>query len=343
MGHNSTLGVHLISNRFHSLILFSACLGLALSACKVDHSNYPKSGGSAGGAGKLYWDKEGEFWKEGRTREEFGSSGKLDCTPGAQGCICEPPNFRCQEGGECFWGHCYGKDFPAPDTYRYTKKARNDYHVFKKLIIGELGLKPGMKIADLGAGEGNYTFEIAQAIGAEGKVYSTDTDAGAVKRIQDRDKQMGSEGRAPVEASKVERRRDTGLEKLSDNHLDRILMINSVTFERPEEKYEDIEYMRTLNKKLKPGGYVVYHSDWFEEGPGEKAKRGGWADSGSGLSMKDLKAYFAAAGFNPEPREVPMPEHIPLTTYFVMHGKNGGVEKRNLYRGYIFFFTKTAK
>ena len=334
------LGIILSKALFLSAIIF--LVAGASSGC-VKNSSYPETGGGAGGAGKLHWDHEGLFWKEGGTREEFGSSGKLNCEAGKQGCICERPNYRCEEGAECFWGHCYGKDFPAPDTYRYTKKARGDYHVLKKLIIDELKLKPGMKIADLGAGEGNYTFEIATKLGKDGVIYSTDTDKGAVNRIRERIKDAKDKGHARIEAELVDDRRETGLEDLPDDHLDLILMINSVTFERPGEKDQDVEYMRMLYQKLKPGGSAVYHSDWFEEGPGLKGERGGWAGSGSGLSRADLQGYFAAAGFHPEPREVAMPAHIPATTYFVMHGRNGGMEKRNLYRGYIFFFNKPAQ
>jgi ubiquinone/menaquinone biosynthesis C-methylase UbiE len=41
-------------------------------------------------------------------------------------------------------------------------------------IQGLLGLKPGMAVADIGAGTGLFTFPMAQAVGLEGRVYAVE-------------------------------------------------------------------------------------------------------------------------------------------------------------------------
>lgn len=45
-----------------------------------------------------------------------------------------------------------------------------------KQVIDLLGIKPGMTVADLGAGNGYFSFEFAQAVGSQGKVYAVEID-----------------------------------------------------------------------------------------------------------------------------------------------------------------------
>jgi len=43
-------------------------------------------------------------------------------------------------------------------------------------VVAALGLAPGDRVADLGAGGGYFTFPIAREVGAEGRVYAVDVD-----------------------------------------------------------------------------------------------------------------------------------------------------------------------
>src|SRR5215218_8079306 len=43
-------------------------------------------------------------------------------------------------------------------------------------VVAELGLGPGDRVADLGAGGGYFTFRLARAVGPSGVVYAVDTD-----------------------------------------------------------------------------------------------------------------------------------------------------------------------
>lgn len=44
-------------------------------------------------------------------------------------------------------------------------------------VVAELGLRPGDRVADLGAGGGYFTRRLARAVGPSGAVYAVDTDA----------------------------------------------------------------------------------------------------------------------------------------------------------------------
>src|SRR5262245_56140918 len=51
-------------------------------------------------------------------------------------------------------------------------------------IIASLGLKPGLTVADIGAGPGVLSVPIAEAVAPAGKVYAEDIDAGFFDHIK---------------------------------------------------------------------------------------------------------------------------------------------------------------
>ena len=53
-------------------------------------------------------------------------------------------------------------------------------------VIGRLNLKPGVVIADLGAGTGVFAREFAKAVAPSGKVYAVDIDPELLTYIRDR-------------------------------------------------------------------------------------------------------------------------------------------------------------
>ena len=56
-------------------------------------------------------------------------------------------------------------------------------------VVSRLGLKPGMVIADIGAGTGVFSRPLAKAVAPSGKVYSVDVDPGLLDYINQRAKQ----------------------------------------------------------------------------------------------------------------------------------------------------------
>jgi len=53
-------------------------------------------------------------------------------------------------------------------------------------IMKAAGLKPGMTVADIGAGEGYYTVRLAERVGADGRVLAQDIDEEAIDRLAER-------------------------------------------------------------------------------------------------------------------------------------------------------------
>jgi ubiquinone/menaquinone biosynthesis C-methylase UbiE len=52
-----------------------------------------------------------------------------------------------------------------------------------KLIVDQLGLRPGMVAADLGCGPGFFTIPIALKLGDAGRVYAVDSSPGMLNRL----------------------------------------------------------------------------------------------------------------------------------------------------------------
>lgn len=53
-------------------------------------------------------------------------------------------------------------------------------------IAEVLALRPGMEVADVGAGDGEWSVEIARRVGAEGRVWATEVKAEELEEIRER-------------------------------------------------------------------------------------------------------------------------------------------------------------
>jgi ubiquinone/menaquinone biosynthesis C-methylase UbiE len=57
-----------------------------------------------------------------------------------------------------------------------------------EIILQTIGLRVGMTFADIGSGDGFFTFLASKIVGENGKVYATDIDPLAIKRLNDKAK-----------------------------------------------------------------------------------------------------------------------------------------------------------
>jgi len=53
-------------------------------------------------------------------------------------------------------------------------------------VMDEIGVKPGMTVADIGAGDGWFTFYLAERVGSSGRVIAQDIDAIALEAVRER-------------------------------------------------------------------------------------------------------------------------------------------------------------
>jgi ubiquinone/menaquinone biosynthesis C-methylase UbiE len=111
-------------------------------------------------------------------------------------------------------------------------------------VVEALGLRPGMRVADLGAGTGVFTVPIAKVVGDEGKVYAIDVDSGLLAIVSSKAK---AEGFANVETV-VAGATDPRLPEPVD-----LLFLCDTLHHLPNQG----SYVRQFAKLLRPGGRVV--------------------------------------------------------------------------------------
>jgi precorrin-6B methylase 2 len=164
----------------------------------------------------------------------------------------------------------------------------------KEKILAHLALKPGMTLAEIGAGGGWFVFRAAEAIGPKGKVYATDIDPTVVNSLREALRHINPTS-ATVEVRLCRNARDTALDDLPDDHVDVLLMVDSLCFGAHGSHERDVEYLRRFARILRPGGRFVHHMDCRCE-----------------VSLEAIDALLREAGFTPRaPLDVsPDPKRI---------------------------------
>jgi predicted methyltransferase len=145
-----------------------------------------------------------------------------------------------------------GPVFPAPDrpvadivSAAWSDEQSRDNGGEAERVFGLLGVKPGLAIADIGAGSGYYTSRLAPAVGPEGVVYANDIIPDYLTRLRRR---MASEGRQNVRFVLG----DTGNANLPPASVDIALMVHMY-----HEIADPFGLLWHLHEDLKPGGRVA--------------------------------------------------------------------------------------
>jgi len=129
-------------------------------------------------------------------------------------------------------------------TQRFEVEAREIYRE-RMQIMAQLDVKPGMHVADVGAGTGLFVEPLSRAIGATGKLYAVDIVPKFIEHINERVKETGL----------------TNVETVQCKEDSVELPPASIDFAFICDTYHHFEYpsgtMTSLYKALRPGGEVV--------------------------------------------------------------------------------------
>jgi len=141
-------------------------------------------------------------------------------------------------------------------TQKFETESREIFHE-RERIVAALGLKPGMVVADIGAGTGLFTLSFSEAVGETGKVYAVEIAKNFIAHIKAR--------AARANAANVE-----------------TILCTERSVELPEasidlaficDVYHHFEFpaasLATLHKAIKPGGELVLID--FKRIPGESS------------------------------------------------------------------------
>jgi cyclopropane fatty-acyl-phospholipid synthase-like methyltransferase len=135
-----------------------------------------------------------------------------------------------------YWSSVF--DDPARDAWQRPDE-----------LVAALGLRPGMVVADLGAGTGYLSRRLAGAVGPDGTVLAVETEPNLVAYLRDRAEREGTPNVVPILASRDNPRLPRG-------HVDVMLVLD--TYHHLDDRRT---YLRALRRFLTPAGRVVV-VDW---------------------------------------------------------------------------------
>ena len=91
------------------------------------------------------------------------------------------------------------RDFPRPyrpvsaiTSNAFSNEQSRDDRREAQTVMDLANIRPGMTVADIGAGEGYYTVRLAERVGGRGRVLAEDIDRDALARLGSRSKPNSS-------------------------------------------------------------------------------------------------------------------------------------------------------
>jgi SAM-dependent methyltransferase len=114
------------------------------------------------------------------------------------------------------------------------------------LVLAALELKPGMVVADIGAGTGYYARRIAERVGRGGTVYAVDIQPEMLKLLE----------------GELALRNVTNVKPVLGTQTDPALTASSIDLALMVDVYHELEYphemLAAIVRALKPGGRLVF-------------------------------------------------------------------------------------
>jgi ubiquinone/menaquinone biosynthesis C-methylase UbiE len=163
----------------------------------------------------------------------------------------------------------YAAMFESPERAEWQKP---------EAVVEALALRPGMVVADVGAGTGYFSARFAAAVGQGGAVLAADIEPAMIDYLRDRAEREGLGNLVPVLASTDDPRIPAGL-------ADLVFICN--TWHHIGDR---VEYARRLSADLAPGGRVAildYLPGDLPVGP----------PAGHKMSAAEVEAEMKQAGF----------------------------------------------
>ena len=140
------------------------------------------------------------------------------------------------------------KPFAAPDfqqwVARFERPGREVYDR-RHAIVAATGIRPGMRVADIGAGTGLFTRLFSDRVGPSGKVYAVDISDEFVEAIQKRCAEKGLKNVTGIVCTADDA-------KLPEGVVDLVFICDTYHhFEFPQKT------LASIRRALKPGGRIV--------------------------------------------------------------------------------------
>jgi len=128
---------------------------------------------------------------------------------------------------------------------RFSTEPERDQANESRLVMDIAGTKPGMSVADVGAGEGYYTVRLAKRVGPKGRVVGEDIFPDVRDKLAERVARAGLKQVTVTLGTAND-------PKLAANTFDQIYLVHMY-----HEIAAPYEFLWRLRPALKPGGRVV--------------------------------------------------------------------------------------
>ena len=162
---------------------------------------------------------------------------------------------------------------------RFERPGREVYDK-REAILAATGVRPGMTVADVGAGTGLYTRLFARGVGPKGKVYAVDISKKFIDNILRTAREQGL----------------TNVEGIVNTQSDTRLPADSIDLVFMSDTYHHFEQpgptMASIRRALKRGGTLVVID--FRREPGKSAQ---WILEHTRLGKDEAAREIEAAGF----------------------------------------------
>jgi ubiquinone/menaquinone biosynthesis C-methylase UbiE len=145
--------------------------------------------------------------------------------------------------------------------------------------LDAIGIKPGMVVADVGAGTGYMSLKMARRVGPSGKVYANDLQPEMLRRLR--------QNAASAKLGNIETVLGTDIDpKLPAGQLDLILLVDVYhEFSHPQQM------LRKMREDLKPDGRLVL-LEYRKEDPSIPIR------PEHKMSVQEVKTELEAEGFH---------------------------------------------
>ena len=161
-------------------------------------------------------------------------------------------------------------------AYQHMNDPSRDVWQKPKEVIEKLGIAPGSRVADLGAGGGYFTWHLAEAVGRQGTVYAVEIDETGLNIIKEEMNARGITHVVPIHA-------EPGDAKLPEPVA---LVFTCDTYHHMTDR---VTYFRSLARYLKPDGQVAildFHPHGFFSGL-----------LGHGTAKEEVRREMESAGY----------------------------------------------
>ncbi len=183
-----------------------------------------------------------------------------------------------------------GSSVVSTDDSSNKEQLRFDADRRPDKIVEALGIGPGSRVADIGAGSGLLTVHLARAVAPNGKVIATDIDGAVLDLLAQRLKAAG--------LADVVERRVVGADapQLEAASYDAILLA-----EVDHYFTDPAEWLREASTALKPGGRIVISNRVYHRAQSMAAAKK------AGLLLKSesnpVPTHFIAVFVVPDPKD----------------------------------------